>query len=138
MARMGSPAMTDQCQAAKIIELERAVLCALCCELIATGDGNTAEMQNRGGEALRDAVRDLASYPWRGTEHAVVYTAIVKLQPAGDATVAEQLPAQVTRTGFPDVDWKLYLRPNDGRPVELAELILKLKAAATNNSLTPE
>lgn len=128
IARMGSPAMTGQRQTAKILDLERAVLCAICCEFTEHGDSHDNATQNPVREALRDAVRDLADYSWLGTEHAVVYMAIAKLQPSGDATIWEELPAQVTRMGFPDVDWKLYLQPNDAPRVEIAELVRTLKA----------
>jgi hypothetical protein len=45
-------------------------------------------------------------------------------------SVAEQLPAQATRMGFPDVDWKLYLQRTEAPQPDITDLIRALKSAA--------
>lgn len=138
MATMVSLDMTSQRQTDKILDLERGVLRAICSDFTTSSGTHGKRTKNPLAEALRDAVGQLADYTWQSTEHAVVFRAIAKLQATGNANVAEQLPAQVTRMGFPDVDWRLYLRPSGTPRVEIAELVRILKTAATNKRLTPE
>ncbi len=50
----------------------------------------------------------LREYTWRDVEHGLVYAAIQRLGPQDPKTLREQLPAQATRMGFPDIDWQAY------------------------------
>ncbi len=52
--------------------------------------------------------RALREYTWRDVEHGLVYAAIERLGPHDPKTLREQLPAQATRMGFPDIDWRAY------------------------------
>lgn len=138
MAKIAPLAMTDQRQTDKILDLERAALRAMCSGAAASADARSRETRKPLSEALRDAMSDLADYSWRSTEHAVVFKAIAKLQRTGDANVAEQLPAQATRMGFPDVEWNLYLNPSNAPHVEIMQLVRALKAVAANNEFSME
>jgi hypothetical protein len=116
---MANPDQTDQ-----ILALERTVLRAICCEFVPSTD----ERRKATRDSIREALRDLADYSWRGTEHVVVYSALAKLQASSGVAIADQLPAQATRMGFPDVDWKLYLQPGGAHQVGISELVRTLKA----------
>jgi hypothetical protein len=72
----------------------------------------------------------LNGYRWRAEEHGVVYEVLARIQPSSGESIAEQLPAQATRMGFPDVDWDLYLRSREVIQPDISELIDALKAAA--------
>jgi hypothetical protein len=50
----------------------------------------------------------LRTHHWQDPEHRVVFEALTALpgRPASD--LREQLPAQATRMGFPDVNWQNY------------------------------
>jgi hypothetical protein len=52
--------------------------------------------------------RTLQSYGWRDVEHGLVYAAIERLGPCDPKALREQLPAEATRMGFPDIDWRAY------------------------------
>ncbi len=54
--------------------------------------------------------RALREYTWRDVEHGLVYAAIERLGSRDPQTLREQLPAQATRMGFPDIDWQGYFR----------------------------
>jgi hypothetical protein len=111
--------MTQEDSLNRILELERSILRALCC-----GSRLDPEMRD-------DAMRNLHGYAWRDEEHRVVCAALVRIQRSSGASVAEQLPAQATRMGFPDVDWKLYLhpRPTEGSELDIRFLVGELKSA---------
>jgi hypothetical protein len=79
----------------RVIELERDILRALCCA--------------RGADtASQAAKRPLRAHAWRNQEHRVVFEALERVRPTEASPLREQLAAQVTRMGFPDVDWGLY------------------------------
>lgn len=88
--------------------------------------------------------REFQGYAWQDMEHGLVYAAIQRLASRGPGVLREHLPAQATRMGFPDIDWKAYLplegkrspapttgqivrliralrRPRDAEPVSLRE-----------------
>jgi len=52
--------------------------------------------------------RDLHAYAWQDVEHELVYAAIRRLGVTGPQLLREQLPAEATRMGFPDIDWQTY------------------------------
>jgi len=55
--------------------------------------------------------RKFAGYAWREPDHAVVYEAIVRARSLNPDHWHEQLAAQTTRMGFPDLDWGSFLEP---------------------------
>ncbi len=60
--------------------------------------------------------RALREYTWRDVEHGLVYAAIERLGSRDPQTLREQLPAQATRMGFPDIDWQMYF-PGAEKPL---------------------
>jgi len=46
----------------------------------------------------------------------------------------EQLPAQATRMGFPDIDWDAFFGPGDSPQPDIDEAIRRLKAQAPNQT----
>jgi hypothetical protein len=86
-----------------VVELERAILRILCdphAEKSASAPDATTRREG--------ALIVLRSYHWEDAEHRVVFEAIVRL-PGRDANeLQNQLPAQATRMGFPDVEWGKY------------------------------
>lgn len=60
-----------------------------------------------GAETSR-FVRELSGYSWQEPEHATVFQAIKSLAARGRRTWREELPAEATRMGFPDVEWRRY------------------------------
>jgi len=59
-------------------------------------------------------LRALAAYQWQEPEHAVVFQAIQSISLLPHAEWREELPAQATRLGFPDVDWQHYFSAAGG------------------------
>lgn len=120
--------MTDQLNIEPILHIERAVLRALCCGTASQAEGGEPT-QAAASSALSEALRELGDYRWRGDEHRVVYSALAALKPSRGESVAEQLPAQATRMGFPDVDWKLYLESSATSQIEIRGLVRALKSS---------
>jgi hypothetical protein len=74
------------------IELERAVLRLLC--------------QSGGGPSLRNRAREILSgYQWSDDAHQATFEILVSFPTAGQEVLREQLPARLTRRGFPDFDF---------------------------------
>jgi hypothetical protein len=79
--------------------------------------------------------RDLRAYMWQNVEHGLVYAAIRRLGLRDPQLLREQLPAEATRMGFPDVDWRPYFTPGQGAtrapsPTQISRQIRRLLAAA--------
>ena len=95
------------------LDLESKILRALCNE--------------SSPPATRPAIlATLRSHPWQDPEHRVVFEALTALPARRPQDLREQLPAQATRMGFPDVNWQNYFAPPaDGSALEtlVAELI---------------
>lgn len=92
---------------------ERAVLRAIC---HGTREG-----------PLRELARlKLGEYRWREPVHEVIFQSLLSL-PAGDpAVIREQLPALLTRRGFPDVEIADLLEPQDLSRDEFERLLDEL------------
>ena len=101
-----------------IIAAERLVLRAL----------STRRMDRR---VWCETDRKLAAYSWREPDQAVIYEAIVRARSRDPEHWREQLAAQATRMGFPDLDWESFLRPPPIGVCEpnLDELIRELELA---------
>jgi hypothetical protein len=79
--------------------------------------------------------RNLRAYAWQDIEHGLVYAAIQHLGVRDSLLLREQLPAEATRMGFPDVDWQPYFSPEAKatrrpRTPQIARLMGQLLAAA--------
>ena len=74
----------------------------------------------------------LSDYVWLDVEHGLVYSAIERLGAGDPRLLREQLPAQATRMGFPDIDWEVYFAVKEKRstaaaPSRLLRLIRQLR-----------
>ncbi|HEX4002799.1 MAG TPA: hypothetical protein VHX36_09125 [Candidatus Acidoferrales bacterium] len=80
--------------------------------------------------------RQLREYLWQDNEHGLVYAATRHLGTCDPQLLREQLPAEATRMGFPDVDWRRYFGPDDrstkaASVAKIARGISQLLAAAS-------
>lgn len=98
----------------RILKIEREILRALCA---------------REGAVHARGVPELANYRWRDPEHQVVYEALGKIRGRDADSLREQLAAQATRMGFPDVDWTAYCERMETTSGELTRLLRELQAA---------
>jgi hypothetical protein len=76
----------------------------------------------------------LRRYSWLDAEHAIVYAAIERLRARDPFMLREQLPAQATRMGFPDIEWRSYFSPEQSRlrtptASEITRLIERMQKA---------
>lgn len=94
-------------------DLERRVLRALC------GENSEAEGREFAG-------RRLAGYRWCEPVHRVIFEVIMNFSSAARHTLREQLPARLTRRGFPDFDFEPLFDAPRLAPGELEQLIGKL------------
>jgi hypothetical protein len=108
--------MAQETSLDRILHLERQILRAICCE-----PGRSRKMRDA-------AIKELRAYRWQGAENRIVYDAVTKILKSGDVSAAEQLPAQATRMGFPDVNWELYLQTGERAETDVLGLLRELKA----------
>jgi hypothetical protein len=79
-------------------------------------------------------VSQLTGYRWLDPDHKVVYEALRAIKSRDPKTRRDELPAQATRMGFPDVDWKPYFEPDKQLESRLGDLIRRLKAPTLDRS----
>lgn len=101
-------------------ELELAVLRALC-------------TQPRRDAAREKLVDELKRYRWEHADHRVIYEALIETDVADAETLRRELPAAVTRMGFPDIRWELFFDANATPvpPDSIFQLIRGLKAGVS-------
>jgi hypothetical protein len=104
-----------------IADLERRTLRALCGREIAA-------------QAWDQLTGALAEYSWQEPDHRVVYDALRGIRSRDAKARRDQLPAQATRMGFPDVDWSLYFAHEEIPEQEIRRLIRRLIAATAERS----
>ncbi len=75
-------------------------------------------------------MRDLSNHVWQDAEHRVVFEAIQRLSSSDPQLLREQLPAQTTRMGFPDVSWENYFVPAGKTDGDFDALVRDLLAAS--------
>lgn len=78
------------------------------------------------GDRLGPLLAELAGYRWKDQEHRVVYECLRILGASRTKPSREQLAAQATRLGHPDVDWPTYLAQED-EPIDLPALMRALR-----------
>ena len=105
--------MTEQQDRNDVLETERRVLQALC--------QGTVEGSVRGTAKLL-----LRTYRWREPAHQVIFEAVMSIPSEDSAVVRDQLPARVTRKGFPDLEWGSLFRPHRLSKEEAEELMEQL------------
>jgi len=108
--------MPKQSQAQQVFELERETLCALCVRASLNAQHPTA-------------MRELSNHIWQDAEHRVVFEAIQRLSSSDPKLLREQLPAQTTRMGFPDVSWENYFSPAPEHEKDFEALVRELLSA---------
>jgi hypothetical protein len=108
--------MQEQSQTQQVFELERETLCALCVRASLNAQHPTA-------------MRELSNHIWQDAEHRVVFEAIQRLSSSDPKLLREQLPAQTTRMGFPDVSWENYFSPAPQNEKDFEALVQELLAA---------
>jgi hypothetical protein len=97
--------------------LERQILRWLC----AQGNAEVGALRVR---------QKLEAYSWRDADNRVVFESLTRLASGlTPAQVGEQLPAQATRMGFPDVNWENYLGHNETSEHDIHEMLEQLLAA---------
>jgi hypothetical protein len=76
----------------------------------------------------------LRAHHWQDPEHRVVFEALTLLPGRQASDLREQLPAQATRMGFPDVNWQNYFAaPGDDSAIET--LVAQLLATSRETHL---
>jgi hypothetical protein len=103
-----------------VTELELAVLCALCVQ--PGRDAARAKLAN-----------ELRGYRWEHADHRVIYEALIETNTADRETLRRELPAAVTRMGFPDIDWERFFAANATPvpPDRIFELIRELRGGVS-------
>jgi hypothetical protein len=86
-----------------VLDLESRIVRALCSEPSAFDSPHTQHSSARAAILAK-----LRAHKWRDPEHRVVFEALTLLQGRNATELREQLPAQATRMGFPDVNWEQY------------------------------
>lgn len=97
-------------------DLERHLLQALCNE----GAGK------QGREVAR---RGLAGYRWHEPVHQAIFEIVMSFPSASVHALREQLPARLTRRGFPDFEFESLFEPLGLASGELQQLITKLRGS---------
>jgi hypothetical protein len=97
----------------ELISIERNLLRALC--------------QSRApAEFLSQARSDLQHYSWQGSDHQTIFEALLSIGSARGRSLREQLAAQATRMGFPDIDWNEYFGQAVAAEGELKRSVMDL------------
>ena len=73
--------------------------------------------------------KELADHPWQQPDHRVVFEALRRIGTWDPQTLAQQLPSEATRMGFPDISWDQYFTPSQVpiAPAYVEDLIRTLK-----------
>jgi hypothetical protein len=97
-------------------DLESRILRALCSDLSPRIDN---------ADARAAILAKLRTHRWQDPEHRVVFEALTLLPGRELIELREQLPAQATRMGFPDVNWEKYYAAAADSAIEnlVAELL---------------
>jgi hypothetical protein len=99
-----------------IPELERALLSALCSVDLSTSERSTILLR-------------LAGHTWRHPDHQVTYAALRSAPKLDRVSLRAYLIAEVTRLGFPDIDFTRYFAPSSLAITDVAKLAGSLLAA---------
>jgi hypothetical protein len=79
-------------------EIERLMLGALC-----TGP---ISLEDRG-----EALRSLTNYNWILPDHRVIYEVLRRSRQPNSAALRENILAEITRLGFPDIEFEPFFNP---------------------------
>lgn len=110
-----------------VTKLEREVLRLLCHLPDAPPD-----------RARSHALCNLSSHDWKDIDHGVVFNALRRSPGREPALLREQLPAEATRLGFPDVDWTEYFaEPVSSDAAKIEQLMRELFHASGEDTGQP-
>jgi len=99
----------------ELVDIERRVLATLC--------------QGTGGRPISEKARQLlASHRWCEPAHQIVFEILMSLPATRSETCREQLPARLTRRGFPDFDFVALFNAPPLSRLEVERLIAQLSA----------
>jgi hypothetical protein len=93
----------------KIVSLELRILRALC--------------THPNGERYENCGASLGGYVWHDAEHGAMYQALRRIGFLSPNARRRELPAEMTRLGFPDVNCQAYFEGENGTPDELPQTI---------------
>lgn len=100
-----------------IVETERRVLRALC--------------QGTFEGSVRASARSLlVGYPWREPLHQVIFDAVLSIPSGSPELIQSELPACLTRRGFPDFSLDDLFHPQDLSKDEIEGLMRQLASSA--------
>jgi hypothetical protein len=97
-------------------EAERAFLSGLCAAPLSLEERNTV-------------LRRLEDYNWRSPDHRLIYEALQRSRQPSSAELREQISAEITRLGFPDIDVAPLFAPSALSKTDIARLADTLLAA---------
>jgi len=81
--------------------------------------------------ARAHALCQLARHEWKDADHRVVFDALRRTAGRDPTLLREQLPAEATRLGFPDVEWSAYFHgPSPGNRRSTEQLMRELLDAS--------
>jgi hypothetical protein len=106
-------------------ELESKILRALCSNPSPPADNPAARVT---------ILAKLRPHRWQDPEHQVIFEALTALPGRQTSALREQLPAQATRMGFPDVNWQKYFAAPAADSV-LETLVTELLATSRKPNL---
>jgi hypothetical protein len=107
-----------------LLDLESRILRALC-----TGSPAVGILGTHHSSSLAAILVELRAHEWQHPEHRVVFDALTQLQGRDGTELREQLPAQATRMGFPDVNWHEYFTER-GENASIETLVAELLTAS--------
>ena len=70
--------------------------------------------------------QSLAAYCWRAPDHEAIFAALIRFPSSHPSMVLVELPARLTRLGFPDVEWEFLQQPHGLNRSETAALVQTL------------
>ena len=77
--------------------------------------------------SVRATARDmLRTYRWREPLHHVIFEVVLSIPTEAPEVIRDQLPARLTRRGFPDVDIEDLFKPHGLSKEEAEHLIRQL------------
>src|ERR1700733_15935744 len=91
-------------------QIERDILRELC----------AGQIESKGWHSL---IHRLSAYEWKDPEHKVVFDALQAIKSDDPLARRQELPAQVTRMGFPDLDCGKYLDADAQPSMPIEQLI---------------
>jgi hypothetical protein len=78
------------------------------------------------------SLNTMRTYRWHESLHQVIFDFLISMPGANAELIREQLPALLTRRGFPDFDLS-WFEPDTPAAEDVERLIQRLRAAATRS-----